>query len=265
MLSRSPQPSGPIILLVANAVDLASFMPVFESAGFGVLGAASLPVARALLRRFRPDVLVTSLRLGEYNGFQVVMMARQEHGMLPTFVVGEADRLTEAQAESAGTQLITEALPASDLAALIMRAVRSEAPRRWRRIRPHRLVVAEVRAGIGQAGGIGTVVDIGPGGMGLKLLPDLAEGLPRTFEVTLPAYSVTVAAERVWQREQDGEIRCGVLVPLATSGSSGTWEKVVEHFRRVERRRHEPSGPALSPLCGLSTGILPPSLDRITD
>ena len=265
MFSGSPSSPGPTILLVANAPDMAAFMPVLELAGFGVMGAAGLPVARALLGRFKPDVLVISLRLGEYNGFQLVMMVRQEHGPLPTFVVGEADLLTEAQAERTGTQLITESLSAPDLSTLIMRAFRSEAPRRWRRIRPHHPVIAEVAAGSGQATGTGTVVDIGFGGMGLKLAPELAEGLPPTFDVTLPAHDITVAAERVWHRKEDGETRCGVVVPLSTPGSSGRWEKVVDHFRRDERRRHEPSEPALSPSRGLPTGILPALLDRIPD
>ena len=260
MFPRSPGSPGPTILLVANAFDMAAFMPAFELSGFGVIGAAGLPVARALLRQVRPDMLVSSVRLGEYNGFQLVIMVRQEHGPLPTFVVGEADLLTDAQAERTGAQLITETLRAPDLAALVMRAFRSEAPRRWRRIRPHRPIVAEVRAGNGQAAGIGTVVDIGVGGMGLKLVHELAEGFPRTLEVTFPAYRVTVPAERVWHREQDGEIRCGVVVPLATPGSSGTWMKVIEHFRRTERRhrQHGASGAALNPLGGLATGGLHP-------
>ena len=146
-----------------------------------------------------------------------------------------------------------------------MRAFRSEAPRRWRRIRPHQPVIAEVGAGSGQATGTGTVVDIGFGGMGLKLAPELAEGLPPTFKVTLPAHGITVAAERVWHREEKGETRCGIVVALSTPGSSGPWEKVVDHFRRNERRRHEPPEPALSPSCGLPTGILPALLDGIPD
>ena len=265
MFSGSPTSPGPTILLVANAPDLATFMPNFTSAGFGVIGALGLPVARALLGRFRPDVLVIPLRLGEYNGLHLGMMVRQEHGPLPTFVVGEADLLTEAQAERAGTQLITESLSAPDLATLIMRAVRSEAPRRWRRIRPYHPVVAEVGAGSGQATGTGTVVDIGFGGLGLKLAPELAERLPPTFDVTLPAHGITVAAERVWHREQDGETRCGVVVPLSTPGSSGPWEKVVDHFRREERVRHEASESVLSPSCGFPAGIVPALLDRITE
>jgi len=251
MLSGSPQPPGPTILLVANPGDLAAFLPNFKSAGFGVIGALGLPVARALLGRFRPDVLVVSLRLGEYNGLHLGMMVRQEHGPLPTFVVGEADLLTEAQAERAGTQLITETPAPPELSALIMRAVRSEAPRRWRRIRPNHPVVAEVSAGSGQTAGTGTVVDIGFGGIGLKLAAEVAEGLPRSFEVTLPAHHITVAAERVWRRQQDGEARCGVVVALSTPGSSGTWETLVDHFRRAERRRREPFEPALRPLFGL--------------
>src|SRR5207244_4923924 len=100
-------------------------MPLLESAGFGVMGAAGLPVARTLLGRFKPDVLVISLRLGEYNGFQLVMMVRQEHGPLPTFVVGEADLLTEAQAERTGTQLLTEYLWAPDISSLIILSLRT--------------------------------------------------------------------------------------------------------------------------------------------
>jgi CheY-like chemotaxis protein len=244
-----PSPSsGPTILLVANALDLASFLPVLESAKLGVMGAAGLPVARALLKQFKPDVLLTSLRLGEYNGFQLVMALREEHGPVPTFVVGEADPHTEAQAERAGAQLITATPAAANLAALIMRAFRSEAPRRWHRIRPDGPVAAEVRTGGGQAVRTASVIDIGVGGMGLKLGPELAEGLRDTVEVTLPAHGVTVPAEYAWHLEQDGDVRCGVAVPLTTPGSSGPWAKVIEHFRHAEsRRRHEALRSAVEP------------------
>src|SRR3989442_3874814 len=124
MLSGSPQPPGPTILLVANPGDLAAFLPNFKSAGFGVIGALGLPVARALLGRFRPDVLVISLRLGEYNGLHLGMMVRQEHGPLPTFVVGEAERLTQAQAERTGKQLKTSTPAQPDRSALILRVLR---------------------------------------------------------------------------------------------------------------------------------------------
>ena len=256
-----------MILLVANAPDLASFLPVLESAKFGVMGAAGLPAARALLKQFRPDVLVTSLRLGEYNGFQLVMAAREEHGPLPTFVVGEADPHTEAQAERAGAQLITDPPAAPDFAALIMRAFRSEAPRRWHRIRPDRPVVAEVRTGGGQSVGTASLIDIGAGGMGLKLGPEAAEGLPRTpLEVSLPAQGVTVPAEYVWHLERDGDVRCGVVVPSTARGSSGPWPKVVEQVRRADSpRRPGPSAPALTASSGSPTEALPASPHGTTE
>src|SRR5262249_58582245 len=175
MLPRPPVPPSLTILLAANPQDMAALMPALELAGFGVLGAAGLPVARALLREFRPNLLVASLHLGENNGFQLAMMTRQEHGPVPTFVVGEADLLADAQAERIGAQLLTDPLSATDLVALVMRALRSEAPRRWRRGRPHRPIVAQGSTGRFQAGGVGAVVGVGLCGGGLELVPGPAE------------------------------------------------------------------------------------------
>jgi DNA-binding NtrC family response regulator len=89
------------VLVVEDDPDLlAVMMTVMESAGYDVTGADSFETAQVALRR-PPDVLVTDIRLGAYNGLQLIMRGRAINPHLRAIVVtGYRDSVVKREAEA---------------------------------------------------------------------------------------------------------------------------------------------------------------------
>jgi DNA-binding NtrC family response regulator len=89
MLSASPGDPRASILLVqpAKKRDLLSARALFESAGFRVVSASSFDEATRLIQTDTPDVLVTELKLGPYNGLHLVLRSRVDHPRMGVIVM----------------------------------------------------------------------------------------------------------------------------------------------------------------------------------
>ena len=91
--------------------------------GVGLTAAATFPFAKAQLRT-EPDLVITQLKLGEYNGLHLALRARCQH--IPTIVIGEADTVLERDAEQLGiTYVRTNELTRERTLALVEDLIRS--------------------------------------------------------------------------------------------------------------------------------------------
>lgn len=81
---------------------LAEFL---ETAGYQTVTADGFEVAQYLLRALRPDVLITDVRLGEYNGLQLLISAPS----VPAIVIsGFDDPVLRLDAEQMGATYLTK-------------------------------------------------------------------------------------------------------------------------------------------------------------
>jgi DNA-binding NtrC family response regulator len=89
------------ILVVEDDEDaLTSWLAVLGSAGYSAVGASSFEEGRRLLEVYRPNLLITDVRLGAFNGLHLAIRAQREVERLPTIVVtGFADELIRSEAE----------------------------------------------------------------------------------------------------------------------------------------------------------------------
>jgi DNA-binding NtrC family response regulator len=88
-----------VLVVDADTRDRTSTVLLLEAAGYQVRSARSFEDARALLITERPDLLVTDLRLGPYNGLHLVLWSRNEHPEMATVVTSRfADPVLEAEA-----------------------------------------------------------------------------------------------------------------------------------------------------------------------
>ncbi len=78
--------------LVADAVIRS--LPEFET-----VVRADFPAAKAELDQHPPDVLITELRLGQYNGLHLAIRARANAHPIHAIVIGNHDKVLEADAE----------------------------------------------------------------------------------------------------------------------------------------------------------------------
>jgi DNA-binding response OmpR family regulator len=79
------------ILFVEDDPDtLVAWVEVLKRAGYRVVGASSFEEGRRRLKG-PVDMLITDVRLGEYNGLQLVIHARTLHPDLPIMVLTAHD------------------------------------------------------------------------------------------------------------------------------------------------------------------------------
>ena len=102
------------ILVVDDEDGMRGFLfTILAQAGYDVVAADSVQAARAVLdEEVQPDLLITDVRLGDFNGLQLLAMRPLS---IPAIVVtGFPDPMLEAQARQFGaTFLIKPFVPAA--------------------------------------------------------------------------------------------------------------------------------------------------------
>jgi DNA-binding response OmpR family regulator len=109
------------ILVVEPDADLRTRQAVALSrAGHRVTGAASFESARQALKSEAPDVLITAVRLGAFNGLHLIMRARAAHPTLVAILTAHAaDPILEAEGRSHGAVFFADASDTTRLIDLI--------------------------------------------------------------------------------------------------------------------------------------------------
>jgi DNA-binding response OmpR family regulator len=95
------------VVVSASAPTAATHRQALEDAGFTVFTAASFKEGCELVSRIRPDLLVTDVRLVDYNGLHLARRARDEIPNRQTVVVGYPDVVLEEEARAVGAWYLT--------------------------------------------------------------------------------------------------------------------------------------------------------------
>lgn len=209
-----------LLVVSTDASVLSGRSSALTAAGYDVSASAGFPDARqALASGASPDVLITDVRLGPYNGLHLVAIARVEHPRTLAIVIGQADQVLEAEARGLAARYLVGPVSGSDLVSAVADALMAPRPRRrWPRKRPtHEIHVL--------VGGLrGRVLDVSYGGMALEIfgsdVPD--EG----FAVELPEHGLGLQGRRVWMHQLDPSLpfSCGISVPATDTN----WRSFVD-------------------------------------
>ncbi len=82
---------------------------VLQEAGFDTVSCERFLDAKGMLATSRPDLLLTDLRLGAYNGLQLAILARERHPGLPVIVLtGYEDPTLRDEAIRSGAQFLVK-------------------------------------------------------------------------------------------------------------------------------------------------------------
>jgi CheY-like chemotaxis protein len=220
-------PSPQRILIVED--DDASrqgLQQLLVNAGYTVLAASTFVEGRRAAAEDSPDLLIADVRLGEFNGLQLVAAAPRS---LPSIVVsGFPDPVLEAEALWLGAHYLTKPIEPGMLLALIEEKLLTAATRRatgstrrWdrRRVRPH--VVADV------GGELARLVDVSVGGLRFEIERD--RPLPPSFTVTLEPQDVSVDARLVWDSPRGDRSReCGAALSWSNALALRHWAALVD-------------------------------------
>jgi DNA-binding response OmpR family regulator len=194
-------------------------------AGYSTIAATSFPEIRELLSVYQPKALISTVRLGDYNGVHLAIVTRMKHGPVPTILLGEADHVLEQEAARAGAHYLRLPVSAGELVQAVRERVEQTRPlRRCTRQQPAESIPV-------LAGGIaGRLVDLSELGIGVALPLGAAGAMVDEVDVSMTVCGMTLNGRRIWHRATDNEIRCGIALVLPTPDDIFRWRMVIDQM-----------------------------------
>jgi CheY-like chemotaxis protein len=209
------------VLLVGSSGIVQALAPILTAAGYELSAVADFARARTLLDT-HPDLLITELKLGMYNGLHLAIRARTAH--TPTIVIGEADPVLEAEAERQEAKYLTPPVDARRLAALVNELIRGASHMR----RSIRKKVPPVEAVVNNEAR-GHLRDVSYDGMQLEAAEH--DGPPSYFDLRLPQFDFSCRVQRIWMSPADDDrtrIWCGVALADSDNKVASEWRALVD-------------------------------------
>lgn len=201
---------------------------MLSTAGNMVTSVAEFEQAEERLVYAPPDLLVTAVKLGSYNGIHLVLRAQADHPHTQAIVVHtEDDPVLEEEATSAGATYVRLPLNEPRFLALVNELLAestlpqsSRVARRW----PRKQVKVRARVGNNDA----NVVDVSYGGLRLEI-GTIDHPLSRLATIDIPNLGC-LPVHPVWARGGGavGRWWCGAEVDVADEYASDAWRKFVD-------------------------------------
>lgn len=93
-----------ILLVEDDEATRGLLSTLLERTGYDVVATDSVQEGKGLLEKGHPDLLITDIRLGAFNGLQLIAMSPRR---IPAIVTtGFADPVLEAEARQAGAEFL---------------------------------------------------------------------------------------------------------------------------------------------------------------
>ena len=201
-----------ILVVEDDAATRRGMAALLIGAGYEVIETASMSEALEQLEADTPDLVVTDLRLAEFNG--LYLAAVNPHRIPVIIVTGYADRGLEAEARELGADFLLKPVKPSQLLAVVERRLPAtetgegfSLARRWPRRRP----TSELRARVDDT--FVRILDVSYGGLRFVGKRDSAALSQDSFRITFPKSAISVPVRVVWQHDSDSNRLCGATVP----------------------------------------------------
>jgi FixJ family two-component response regulator len=191
--------------------------------GYRVLTADSFERALAVLKNKSPDLLLLDVRLGEFNGLQLLVTA--QHPVPAIVMTGYADAVLERDARQLGAEYLVKPITHDLLLSMIERrlpATASSRERRWQRkqLPPGVATVADRFPA--------QMLDVSYGGVRLKI-DDASDDLPPNLALALPGSEQFVHFEVIWSvRQQERTWQCGAAIVESDELLKQGWRELVD-------------------------------------
>jgi len=109
-------PEKRVLIVDDDEALLRTLERLVSSEGYEVIACSRFEEAKQYLTRETPDVLVTDVRLGLFNGLQLVFLLREEHPDLPMIVLSAWDDPTlRKEAEKCGARYLVKPVTKQEL------------------------------------------------------------------------------------------------------------------------------------------------------
>jgi len=172
-----------------------------------------------------PDLLVTGLRLGAFNGLHLMLRLRATSD-IPVVIVGDPEDFTEDIGRYGG-RFVPKPIDPSALRTVVDELLAGRTPkdptgaRTWSRKRTALLATVEETSA--------SVVEMSYGGLRLKL-PVAPQERAAPMEIRVPSLGVSVQAVTRWSKpaEDGGTWLCGAELVASDSGARRNWRWIVD-------------------------------------
>jgi DNA-binding NtrC family response regulator len=106
-----------ILLVEDDEATRGLLSTLLERTGYDVIATDSVQEGKTLLEKGHPDLLITDIRLGAFNGLQLIAMSSRP---IPTIVTtGFPDPVLEAEARQSGAEFLLKPIDPNALLALL--------------------------------------------------------------------------------------------------------------------------------------------------
>ena len=222
-----PQVRRKILIVDDNEAARTGLATILERADFAVFTAATFVDGRNALLKESPDLLIADVRLGEYNGLQ--LLATSARPTPSIIVTGHPDPVLEADARAMGADFLVKPVSPSALVELVRRKLASqEQPvfrpaRKWER----KQVSGSLPARVGDEPA--RVLDVSYGGLRLELDRKPERPVPTSFTLDFPNSGLSVPVDVVWTtRVGEEHWVCGASVVQAEEAAARAWQGLVD-------------------------------------
>jgi DNA-binding NtrC family response regulator len=118
-----------VLVVDSNPADLSSTVSLLQAAGYRVAAAAAFEEAKLLLESESPDLLITDLRLGPYNGLHLILRSRADHPAMAAIVMTRfSDPVLEAEAQRQHAGFLLRPIPDNEFLDVITRSLAESSP-----------------------------------------------------------------------------------------------------------------------------------------
>jgi hypothetical protein len=210
----------PRILLVGPSGVVPGLVPLLLSAGYEPTVVSDFAAAKLSLEK-RPDLLITELKLGAYNGLHLAIRAGVSG--IPTIVVGEADPVLKSDAERQQAAYVAMPVDAAQILALTGELLQGARHTR--------------RSARKQVPAVDALVNDSPAHLhdvsyeGMRIESDDQTTPPPYFDVRLPQFSFSCRAQRIWTSpvaSDPSRVWCGAALATADTEIASAWRALVD-------------------------------------
>jgi DNA-binding response OmpR family regulator len=215
-----------VLIVDDDAATRSGLAALLKKARYHVIVAGSFAEARFALSESAPDLLISDIRLGEFNGLQLV--ATTTRAIPAIIVTGYPDTVLEAEARRLGAEFLIKPIVPSALLALVKRKLEAAAAgtpvfsetRRWIRKQVSGLAARIENEPV-------QVIDVSYGG--IRLDRESSERtLPPSFRLDLPVPGVSIVVDLVWTTRTNDHWLCGLAVNESDEEGTATWHELVD-------------------------------------
>ena len=220
----TPKPSR-ILLVDDDTATRVGLAELLTNAGYDVRAVPTFEEGLRALRSETPDLLIADVRLGAFNGLQLLVSSPRS---VPAIIItGFADPVLESDARQHGAEYVLKPVTPSVLLDMIRRRLaqieqsKFDTLRRWER----KAVPGGLDARIDDRPA--RIIDISYGGLRFEI-PRFGDP-PTSLSVRLPAADIAVRADVVWRAPLgDNAWLCGAAVSQTNLAVARDWRGLVD-------------------------------------